>query len=320
MKKIINYIYITISLIIFKITNRSLNKTNVALISLYSIDNGYSLNLFHSLLKIKKKNTKKPTSLIYKKNQLVSNDELKENGYCKFSEILNSDNINELIKTAKKLKSFDGNSFVYFDEKKLNNTRYNFDKNELINQSSIQKLIMDEAIIDIARQYFESEPIFDMPAMWWSTPFGDGPSSEAAQLYHFDLDRVKWLKIFFYLTDVNDFNGPHFYIEKTHKINSKPKELLSRGYVRISDDEMKNYFDDNNFKVIKGSKGLAFAADTLCWHKGKNLTKGSRLVLELNYTSSLFGINTSKLKLNKENNSFTKFCSEHPIYSKNIKI
>ena len=179
---------------------------------------------------------------------------------------------------------------------------------------------MDEVIIDVARQYFQSEPIFDMPAMWWSTPFGNGPSSEAAQLYHFDLDRVKWLKIFIYLTDVDDYNGPHYYIEKTHKINSKPKELLSRGYVRIKDEEMKNYFNENDFKVIKGPKGSAFAADTLCWHKGKNLTKGCRLVLELNYTSSLFGINTTKLKVDKGSEKFIKFCIENPTYSKNIEI
>ena len=322
MKKLINYIYVFASLILFKLTNKSLSKTHIALINLYSIDNGFSLNFFNNLIKSKNKNTKIPLSLIYEnKKPLVLNQELNENGYCKFSQNLNAEILSDLNETARNLKSFDGDNFVFFDEKKLSSTRYSFDKNELINQLSIQKLVMDEAIIDIARQYFDSEPIFDFPAMWWSTTFGDGPSSEAAQLYHYDMDRVKWLKIFFYLTDVDDYNGPHNYIQKTHKINSKPKELISRGYVRISDDEIKNYYDEEDFKAIKGPKGLTFAADTLCYHKGKNLTRGCRLVLELNFTTSLFANNTlNGMILKKENKEFVSFCNDNPIFSKNIII
>lgn len=322
MKKLFNSLYVFASLILFKLTNKSLSKTNIALINLYSIDNGFSLNFFNNLIKFKKKQTTNPLYFIYENNKtLVSNQELKEKGYCKLSQNLNAEILNDLNGIARKLKSFDGNNFVFFDEKKISSTRYFFDKNELINQSSIQKFIMDESIIDIARQYFDSEPIFDFPAMWWSTPFGDEASSEAAQLYHYDLDRVKWLKIFFYLTDVDDYNGPHYYIQKTHKINSKPKELLSRGYVRISDNEIKNYFDEEDFKVIKGPKGLAFAADTLCYHKGKNLTRGCRLVLELNFTTSLFANNKlNGMILKKENNEFVSFCNDNPIYSKNIII
>ena len=79
---------------------------------------------------------------------------------------------------------------------------------------------MDEYLIDVAREYFDSEPIFDIPVMWWSN-FGNVPSSEAAQLYHYDLERVKWLKIFFYLTDVNDYNGSACIYKNTY-IKPKP--------------------------------------------------------------------------------------------------
>ena len=51
MKKIINYIYVSISLIVFRITNRSLNKTNSSLINLTVIMVIH--RLFHSLLKTK---------------------------------------------------------------------------------------------------------------------------------------------------------------------------------------------------------------------------------------------------------------------------
>ena len=319
MKYFFNYAYVLLSALFFKINRRSLKKTNNALINLYSKDNGVSLLFFHNIMKTKRVKKTKISSTIYENDKpLISAEELDEKGYAKFSQKLKANHVKELVKVAKTLKCYNGEKFVFFDEKKITNTRYNFDSNDLVNQSFIQKLIMDEYLIDIAREYFNSEPIFDMPAMWWSTPFGEGPSTEAAQLYHFDLDRVKWLKIFFYVTDVDDFNGPHHYIEKTHKINSKPIELLSRGYQRISDDEIKNYYSSDSFKIIKGKEGSAFAADTLCWHKGKDLTKGNRLVLELNYTSSLFVKKGSKLKVKKENKNFVNFCYENPTYSKNI--
>ena len=319
MKKFIYYLYSLLSVFIFKITRKSLGRTNNALINLYSIDNGLSLNYFHNLLKSEKKKTTEISNTIYNKNKpLISALELNEKGYAKLSQNLKINHVEDLVKIAKILKCFNGEKFVFFDEKNITTTRYDFDSNDLVNQSFIQKLIMDEYLINIAREYFDSEPVFDLPAMWWSTPFGEGPSSNAAQLYHYDLDRVKWLKIFFYLTDVNDFNGPHQYIEKSHKINSKPLELLSRGYQRISDDEIKNYYKIDSFKVIKGKKGSAFAADTLCWHKGKQLTKGNRLVLELNYTSSLFGINLNKLKVSNSNQNFIDFCKTNTSYSKNI--
>jgi len=319
MKYFLNYAYVLISTLFFKIKRRSLKKTNNALINLYSKDNGVSLLFFHNIMKTKRVKKTKISSTIYENDKpLISNEELDKKGYVKFSQNLKANHVKELVKVAKTLKCYNGENFVFFDQKNITNTRYNYAPNDLLNQSFIQKLIMDEYLINIAREYFNSEPIFDMPAMWWSTSFGEGPSSEAAQLYHYDLDRVKWLKIFFYVTDVNDYNGPHHYIEKTHKINSKPKELLLKGYKRISDDEIKNYYNSESFKVIKGDKGSAFAADTLCWHKGKNLTKGNRLVLELNYTSSLFGVNLDKLSVSNLDQDFINFCRINKTYSKNI--
>ena len=56
-----------------------------------------------------------------------------------------------------------------------------------------------------------------------------------AQLYHFDLDRPKWLKFFIYLNDVENIShGPHLFIEKTHKLFSKPYKILIKRYQRIS--------------------------------------------------------------------------------------
>ena len=56
--------------------------------------------------------------------------------------------------------------------------------------------------------------------MWWSSKsnFNDPKS---AQEFHFDLDSIKWLKFFIYLTDVEANTGPHIYVKGTH--NSKKR-------------------------------------------------------------------------------------------------
>ena len=46
----------------------------------------------------------------------------------------------------------------------------------------------------------------------------DKVDEHAAQMFHFDMDRPKWLKFFIYINDVNEKNGPHFFIPKLIKI------------------------------------------------------------------------------------------------------
>ena len=41
-----------------------------------------------------------------------------------------------------------------------------------------------------------SAPVFDFIAMWWHTQ-SNTPDKEAAQYFHFDMDRLRWIKFFF---------------------------------------------------------------------------------------------------------------------------
>ena len=313
-KYYLNIGYVILSYFFYIISKKCFSKTNQALIKIYSDDNGRFNKKLHKAISYKKKISKKT------KHNFEAVKDLKERGYHIFNSKMEEKTVNKLYDLALNLKCDDGNKKSKFNPNKINTTRYDFDKQDLANNILVQDLIMNESLITVARDYFNSEPIFDLPAMWWSTPYGESPSSEAAQMYHYDMERAKWLKIFFYLTDVDENNGPHYYIQGSHKINSKPKELLSKGYVRINDQEIKKYYKESDFKVIKGNKGTFFAGNTLCWHEGKNVKNRNRLVLELNYTSSLFGYNTDHLFIKNYENNFLKFCTENPIYSKNIII
>ena len=249
------------------------------------------------------------------------NTTLNKDGYACFEKKLSPEIVDRLNTFALRTPSTTPPTYsspLIYDPQKPVAEIYRFGMNDLMSNADIQQLIMDPALIHIAREYLGCEPIFDFPAMWWSTSFLKEASSEAAQLYHFDLDRVKWLKIFFYLNDVTPENGPHCYIRGSHLTGSKPPSLLKRGYARIKDSELIPFYKKEDFKAVCASAGSIFAGDTKCWHKGTPLKKGHRLVLELEYTSSLFGTNYPKLSVKNSSEEFKQFCKNNKILASNI--
>ena len=96
-----------------------------------------------------------------------------------------------------------------FDPTDVRAVRYDLDEADVVRSLAAQRLLADESLLAVAQEYLEAAPVQDMVAMWWSTAAEEQPSSAAAQLYHFDLDRLRFLKVFVYLSDVDDSAGPH---------------------------------------------------------------------------------------------------------------
>ncbi len=249
------------------------------------------------------------------------NNTLNKDGYIGFDKKASPELVSRLydyaLKTYTKVAPLYDTKVIYDSLKPISEI-YRFDPVDLVNNKDIQGLIMDPVLINIARNYLGCEPIFDFPAMWWSTTFLKEASEEAAQLYHFDLDRIKWLKIFIYLSDVTPENGPHRLIKGSHIAGAKPRSLLNRGYARIPDADIMKYHKPEDVVVVLGEAGSMFAEDTKCWHKGTPLKKGHRLVLEFEYTSSMFGTNYPKFELQNASEEFRNFCVDNPIYAANF--
>jgi ectoine hydroxylase-related dioxygenase (phytanoyl-CoA dioxygenase family) len=178
----------------------------------------------------------------------------------------------------------------------------------------------DERILEIVKEYFGREPILDMVHMWWSTSFSQNASKEAAQWFHFDLDRMNWLKVFVYLTDVKMTNGPHCYVEGSHKTGNKPQELLDRGYERISDSEIRKHYKESKIKYLTGLKGEIFIGNTKAWHKGTNLKEGNRLILQLQFTDSFFLLDPIKYNMKVNSDNLRKYLLKNPEFLKGRRI
>jgi hypothetical protein len=154
---------------------------------------------------------------------------------------------------------------------------------DLEENADLAALIRDESILEVVRQYLGCEPVYDMCAAWWSYPAR--ADSASAQLFHFDLDRIRWLKVFVYLTDVGPTNGPHVFVRGSHR--SVGARIRRDG--RFSDEETSQLFQDHEIATLTGSAGTLFIEDTIGFHKGLALKEGHRCVFEYEYSISQFG-------------------------------
>ncbi len=176
---------------------------------------------------------------------------------------------------------------VVFNRKSPSSVRHQFHADQLFTDPVVQSIATDPYFLSIAQAYLGFNPVQDLLSMWWSAPGDAALQSRAAQLYHFDMDRFKFVKFFVYLTDVGTDNGPHCYVRGSHL--RKPVALLRDE--RISDAEIQEYYRPEDLAELTGPKGTMLAVDTRGFHKGKPLVADDRLIFQLQFADSLFGQN-----------------------------
>ncbi len=163
--------------------------------------------------------------------------------------------------------------------------RYNFDESDVLACPAASRLAFDGGMSAIATTYFGARARYDFTGMWWSTSRGERDLSTAAQEFHFDLDRLNFLKAFVYLTDVDETNGPHVYVRGSHR--RKPPAL--RELRRFSDAEVAAAFRNGEVTTICAPAGTVIVADTSGIHKGMPIVSGDRLMIQVEFTTSMFG-------------------------------
>ncbi|MEZ4743570.1 MAG: phytanoyl-CoA dioxygenase family protein [Bdellovibrionota bacterium] len=253
-------------------------------------------------------------------------DAISTNGYYIFENKLSPSVVEKIVDYANSCEVFplekdDKGNYNYSSTKRLLNRadvdspRFQLDQKDIFKSEELCKVIFDPGILAVASNYLKCEPIMDMVAMWWSKPSSSGESA-AGQMYHFDMDKIKFLKFFFYLTDVDESTGPHCYIENTHK--KLPKELKRDG--RFTDEEVENVFQKERIKKLKGLSGSIMAVDTRGLHKGEPLIKGERLIFQVEFCNSMFGKNYDLIPLSSVFEKYQRaIASNSKIYGRIFK-
>lgn len=154
-----------------------------------------------------------------------------------------------------------------------------------------RKLENDPVILAIAAKYLGAPPVHIASELWWSFPVEGTPMEQlkAAQVFHYDLDDYRFIKFFFYLTDVDLTSGPHILLRGTHKNKPLSHQLLGVRCASKPDEEIVDIYGAENLVTVCGSAGLGFAEDATCFHKGTLPTHKERLLLQIEYAINSYG-------------------------------
>lgn len=163
--------------------------------------------------------------------------------------------------------------------------RYDINEDNTMASADMQDYCSDPALALIAARYLEQPVIQDQTALWWTTPNGGGDESLNAWLFHQDRDRASFLKFFCYLTDVSAGHGPHTVVRGTHR--NVPPILSTDG--RKDDDLVRSAGLWDKVIELTGKAGTFMAVDTVGLHKGTPPVDGDRCVLQVEFSTSLFG-------------------------------
>ena len=131
-------------------------------------------------------------------------------------------------------------------------------------------------LVRLAAQYIGCKPTISAIGLRWSYP--QAGSGRGLQGFHRDCDDWRFIKVFVYLTDVDEAAGPHIYVTGTHQ------EHCSVRLQPYSDEEIVSRYGEPRIASVTGPAGTGFAVDTRGIHKGLVPTQKPRLLLQIQYS------------------------------------
>lgn len=153
------------------------------------------------------------------------------------------------------------------------------------------KFALDNALLNIANSYFQMYAKLRYYNVWKT--FASHGSPRESQLWHFDREDRYILKLFLYLSDVDEGAGPFTYAPGTHKkgrLNDlEPEFFIEGGVQRTTDEQMNKVLPKEKWVRGTGKKGTIIFADTRGFHKGGEARTNDRLMFTCMFTSSASG-------------------------------
>ena len=166
-----------------------------------------------------------------------------------------------------------------------------------LNENSLLKdFLLSDSLVNLAKSYLNTKDFSINASFFISNPL-QIPKKEKyknAQYFHWDNDFKKFFKLYIYLNVVDESNGPHIFIPRTHK-KKLPDHKLCRLY---SDSDIYSSYEES--KKFIGKAGTLFFADSYGIHKGEAPQLNSRLLLNVHFGKGKILYNKDDLYFNEE--------------------
>ena len=139
-------------------------------------------------------------------------------------------------------------------------------------------------MLSIVSGFLGAKPTISLITAWWSMPHKDGKAEEA-ELFHRDVDDIRFVKLFCYLTDVDEVSGPHVFVPGSQNVDRLTKIR------RYQDREILDAFGEKSLITFTGKAGTAFLENTYGFHRGVPPTQKPRLLFQVLYSlrNSIYG-------------------------------
>lgn len=147
---------------------------------------------------------------------------------------------------------------------------------DIVAAPHILELANHPFLLGLAENYIGCKPTLSALVLRWSFP--SERHGYGVQAFHRDADDWRHLKIFIYLTDVDEGAGPHVYVKGSQK------EAATVRLHEYSDACIAEKYAPQNVVTVTGPAGFSFAGDTAGTHKGTKPREEPRLMLQMQYS------------------------------------
>ena len=133
-------------------------------------------------------------------------------------------------------------------------------------------------VLSVVAATLRATPTIALMSVWWSLPRADG-KPEQAENFHRDFDDYRFIKLFCYLTDVDETSGPHVFVRGSHRVNKHTEAKRP-----LSDEFVAKEFGADNILRFVGPAGTAFLENSFGVHRGLPAATKPRLIFQVLYS------------------------------------
>jgi hypothetical protein len=160
-------------------------------------------------------------------------------------------------------------------------------ENPLLDPDSVfARLALQQSVLRIANSYFGMLTRLRYYNVWHT--FTTQTEARESQLWHRDREDYLILKVFVYLSDVDEGAGPFVYAAGTHlkgSVRREPAFSLEGNVKRSDDSQMAAVVPADRWVRCTGPRGTIVFADTRGYHKGGLARETDRVMYTCMFTS-----------------------------------
>lgn len=159
-------------------------------------------------------------------------------------------------------------------------TKLSYRTVDLVQCQPLLALANSPLILDAVTRVLGARPTIGWFESWWTLGEHYVPGLQHYDdIYHRDVDDLRFVKLFVYLTDTGASNGAHSFVRGSHRSDA----FTRRG--PITDQQVQDTFAPEDILTITGKAGTVFLENTWGIHRPLMATEGRRLIF-----SALYGL------------------------------